>query len=113
MFIHFKYLSILLPAYLGLEFQRLQYKLYPIWNNDNRNKALSIKEYLDEIKPYLKDEKSQKIGKFITIKINFISSKDPDERLLIHSKSDNIEIMVWNKADEIIMELFQSLIYKY
>ena len=38
----------------------------------------------------------------LTIKINFISFKDVDEERVIHSKSDNIEIIFKDKADEII-----------
>ena len=36
-------------------------------------------------------------------------SKDNDEVHVMHSKSDNIEIMINNKADEVIEELSQSL----
>ena len=39
-----------------------------------------------------------------------ISSKDDnDEKCEMHSKSDNIEIMMNNEADEVIEELFESL----
>ena len=34
--------------------------------------------------------------------ISFISSKDSDEIRTIHTKSSNIEIMIGNKADEIV-----------
>ena len=45
-----------------------------------------------------------------TITINFISSKyDNGEEREIHSKSDNMEIMMNDKADEVIEELFESL----
>ena len=39
-----------------------------------------------------------------------MSSKDNDEERVIHSKSDNIEIMINNKADKVIEEPFQSLL---
>ena len=45
----------------------------------------------------------------LTIAINFISSKDNDEERVMHSKSDNIEIMINNRADEVIEELFNYL----
>ena len=45
--------------------------------------------------------------------INFISSKDSDETRNMHTKSDNIEIMMVNEADDIIDELFKSLLQKY
>ena len=47
------------------------------------------------------------------IAINITSSKDTDEERVMHSKSDNIEIMINNKADEVIDELFQSLLSMY
>ena len=36
----------------------------------------------------------------LTIANNFISSLDNDEEFVIHSKSDNIEIMINEEADE-------------
>ena len=41
--------------------------------------------------------------------INTIPSKDNDGKSLIHSRSDNIELMINCKEDEIMEELFQSL----
>ena len=47
----------------------------------------------------------------LTIAINFISSKDNNEDIdAMHSKSDKIEIMVNEKADEVIEEHFESLL---
>ena len=45
--------------------------------------------------------------------INFISSKDSDETRNMHTKSDNIEIMMGSEKDDIINELFESLLQKY
>ena len=42
---------------------------------------------------------------FTTIN-NFISSIDNDEECVMHSKSDNTEIMINDEADEVIKELF-------
>ena len=42
--------------------------------------------------------------------INFLSSKDSDEICTIHTKSNNIEIMIGNEANEIIEELCESLL---
>ena len=39
----------------------------------------------------------------LTIQINFVSSKDTDEQSEMKLKSDNIEIMIYDKTDE---ELF-------
>ena len=46
----------------------------------------------------------------LTVTINFISSKNTDEERGIHSKSDNIEIMINDKADEVTEQLdFETL----
>ena len=44
---------------------------------------------------------------------NFISSIDKDEECVMHSKSENIEIMIGDEADEVIEELFDSLTNRY
>ena len=40
--------------------------------------------------------------------VNFISSKDSDETRTMHTKSNNVEIMMGCETDEIIEELFES-----
>ena len=45
--------------------------------------------------------------------INFISSKDSDETQTMHTKSNNVEIMVGNETNEIIIDLFESFLQKY
>ena len=64
----------------------------------DKNKDLSVNEYLNEIKPYLKDiiTDFQKSGTWKiqwTIAINFLSSKDLDEEQIMDSKTDNMEVM--------------------
>ena len=50
----------------------------------------------------------------LTISINYISSKDDsDEICFIRTKSDNIEIMKGSETDEIIDEIFESLLQNY
>ena len=44
----------------------------------------------------------------LTIAINFISSKDNDEERVMYSKSHNIEMMINDRAEEVIEEIFQS-----
>ena len=39
-----------------------------------------------------------------------MSSKHNDEERVMHSKSDSIENMINDKADEVIEELFQSIL---
>ena len=64
--------------------------------------------------PYLKNINNLKISDRwkiqLTIAIHFISAKD--ERVM-HSKNDNIEIMINNEADEVTKELFYSLKNRY
>ena len=45
--------------------------------------------------------------------INFISSKDSDETRTMHTKNNNVEIMMGSETDEIIEELFKSFLQKY
>ena len=78
-------------------------------SNSDRNKNVSVKEYLNVIKPYLKDmiidlqiSDTWKIQ--LTIAINFISSKDVDEQCVIHSKSENIEVMPYDGAYEVLIK---------
>ena len=42
----------------------------------------------------------------LTMAVNFISSKDSDETLTMHTRSNNVEIMMGIETDEIIEELF-------
>ena len=44
----------------------------------------------------------------LTMQITFISSLDTGEFQIMDSKSDNVEIMMGGKTDNIIKELFES-----
>ena len=78
-----------------------------------------VEEYLKTIRPYLRDlvndlkqSNTWKIQSAITI--HFISSKyDNDEDHVVHSKSDNIEIMSTDVVDEVKKTLFDSLENRY
>ena len=48
----------------------------------------------------------------LTMIINFIYSKDSDEICTIHAKNNNMEFMMGIETDEIIKELFESLLQK-
>ena len=93
----------------------------------DKGKNLSIKEYLNIIKPYLSDiindHKTHGLAKYhsgktwveetssewkieLTIAINFLSSKDSDETRTMHTKSYNVEIMMGSETDQIIKDLF-------
>ena len=41
----------------------------------------------------------------LAIAYNFISSTDKEEEHVMHSKSDNIEIMINDEADEVMKEI--------
>ena len=70
-------------------------------------KALSVKQQLHKIRPYLKDiinnlKKSRAWKIQLTILIKFVSSKvNNDEERIMHSKSNNREIMINDEADEL------------
>ena len=60
---------------------------------------LSIEEYLNEIRPYLKDiinnlKKSDNWKSKLILGINSMSSKETDEESIMLSKIDNIVIMI-------------------
>ena len=95
-----------------------------------------FKEYFNIIRPYLNniindhetpknlkvhssnevfDYKTQ-FGEWkiqLTMPINFISSKDSDETCNVHTKSNNIEIMMGSQTNYIIEELFESLLQRH
>ena len=100
-----------------------------------KGKKLSMKEYLNIIKPYLSDmindHKTRGLVRYhssnkaweeetsseweiqLTMAINFISSKDSNETRTMHIKSNNVEIMMGSEMDEIMEDLFESFLQKY
>ena len=87
-------------------------------SSGDRNKKLSVKEYLNEIKPNLRDiiinlQKSDTWKIHLTIEINFISSKDVEEEPVMHSKRGNIEFMSYDNANKVVDEIFESLLSRY
>ena len=47
----------------------------------------------------------------LTIAINFIFFKDTDKERVIHSKSDSIEFMIYDNANEVIKNPFLTTSY--
>ena len=108
----------------------IQYK-----SKGDKGKNLSIKTYLNMIKPYLSDiindHKTHGLVRYhsgnktwveetpgewkiqLTMAINFISSKDSEETHTMHTKSNNVEIMMGSETDEITEEFFKSFLQKY
>ena len=79
---------------------------------------MSVEEYLNKIRPYLKDiinnlKKSDTWKIQLAIANNFIFSIDNNEEHVMHSKSDSIEIMINDEANKVIKELFDSLKNRY
>ena len=92
-----------------------QVRLYNFWSlnyieyksNSDRNKTLSVEEYLNKTRPYFKYvinniKKSETWKIQLAIANNFVSSTDND------SKSDNIETMINDEADEFIEKITQK-----
>ena len=102
----------------------------------DKDKNLSPKEYLDMIRPYLSDLiNDNKTPKKLRVHtrnevidyetqygerkielamwINFIFSKDCDKIRNMHTKSNNIEIIMGSETNDIVEELCESLLQKY
>ena len=115
-----KYLEIL-ETFLSIKKKiSKSVRIVNLWSNNyieyesnyDRNKTLSGETYINKIRPYLKDiiknlKKSDTWKIQLTMSISLISSKNYNEVCVMHSKSDNIEIMIDNKADEVIEKLFE------
>ena len=96
-----------------------------IWNsyfeyrsNCDRNKNLSLKEYLYQVKPYLKDivtdlQESDTWKIQLTIAINFISSKHAEEERAMHLTSNNEDFFTDDNANDTIDKLLKSLLSRY
>ena len=78
------------------------------------DKTLSLKEYLNLIEKYLRELLEEYKQKINFIEVNFISLKPgSDETHIMYTRSDNIEIMFGDNNDDIIEQLFESLLQKY
>ena len=83
------------------------------------DKILTLKVYLALIENYLRELiKEYKFkGEWkvqLTSEINFLSLKPgSDETHIIHTRSDNIEIMIGDDNDDVIEELFKSFLKRY
>ena len=87
-------------------------------SNGDKNKNLSLYEYLNKIETYLKNIiinfKNSDAWKIqLAIAINFISSKDTEEEPEMHLISDSIKFTSYSKVNEVVNELIKSLRSKY
>ena len=84
----------------------------------DKDKNLSINDYFNIIKPFLRDMISnhKTHGEWeiqLIMQINFISSLDTEEFRIMHSKSNNVKIMSGIETDDIINKLFKSFLNEY
>ena len=114
----------------------MEYHKQKLMRSFNNDKNLSLKEYLYMIIPYLhdiiNDHKTPKklkvhwrdevfdyetqFGEWkiqLVVNIIFVFSKDSNEICNMSTESDNIEIMMGSEIEDIIEELFKSLLQKF
>ena len=80
--------------------------------NGDEDKTLLLNEYLERIKPYLKNiinslNESSGWKTKLSVKIMFISWKDIDENSHEYLWGNSKEIMMSEETDEIIKEIFK------
>ena len=86
-------------------FQNSNYIEYE--SNGDENKNLSLDEYFHKIKPYLRNitinlENSDASKIQLAIAINFISSKNSEEELVMHSNSGKIKFTPYSDGNDVI-----------
>ena len=92
------------------------YKYYE--SNGDKEKILSVKQYLNKITPYLYDLINdhrivRRVWKIqINMHVNFISSKDTGESHIYYILSDNVSIMQGKDAYD-IREIFGYFLHNY
>ena len=93
------------------------YKYYE--SNGDKEKILSVKQYLNKITPYLynliNDHRIvRRVWKIqINIHVNFISSRDTGETRIYYVWSDNVSIMQGEDTNAIIREIFRYFLRNY
>ena len=93
------------------------YKYYE--SNGDKEKILSVKQYLNKITPYLHDlindhRIARRVWKIqINMHVNFFSSRDTGETHIYYVWSDNVSIMQGSDTNDIIREIFRSFLHNY
>ena len=91
------------------------YKYYE--SRGDKEKSLSVKQYLNKITPHLYDmindhRIARRVWKIqISMRVNFISSKDTGETIYVWSCNESI--MWGSDTDDSIRELFRSFLHNY
>ena len=93
------------------------YKYYE--SRGDKEKRLSVRQYLNKITSHLYDlindhRIARRVWEIqISMRVNFISSKDTGETRTIYVWSNNESIMWGSDAGDIIRELFRSFLHNY
>ena len=92
------------------------YMLYE--SRGDKDAKLSIDKYFDIMRPYLKDviDNHKARGEWkiqLIMRIIFVSFIDANETRVMHTKSDNIEIMSGIETSDVINELIKSFFIRY
>ena len=114
-----EYLALILEIIYKPTLVKSGYNNNYIEYRNEGNEILTLEEYLDLIEPYIRelinDHKCKGEWKIqLTAQINFISLRPgSDETRVMHARSVNEEFMNGSDTDEIIKELFKSLLQRY
>ena len=76
-------------------------------SNRDSNKILTIEEYIKDINNL---KKSDTWNIQLTMAIYFISAKDNDGECVMHLKSDNTDFMIYDNADKVTEDIFETLL---
>ena len=84
----------------------------------DKDAKLALYEYFEKIKPHLKDmidyyKSKDEWKRQITMRIIFISFIDKNETQVMHTKSDNVEIMNGTDTSDAIDKLVNSFMKRY
>ena len=87
-------------------------------SNSDKNKNLSLDEYINKIQSYLRNiiiyvQYSDTWKIQLTFEINFISSEDSEEERVMYSSSDNIKFTSYSEVNDFIKKLFKLLRSKH
>ena len=101
------YKSIFVKSYFNDNYKHYESREY-------KEKRLSVKQYLNKIKPYLYDLVNdhrivRRVWKIqMYMRVNFVFSKDTGETRTIYVRSVNVNIKQGSNTDNIIKEIFKS-----
>ena len=103
--------SKILNIFLSMEKHKIISSYYVEYeSNRDRNKILTIEEYLNKLGHINNLKKSDTWNIQLTTTIYFISAKDNDGECVMHLKSDNTDFMIYDNADEVTEDIFETLL---